>query len=152
MAECKYRTLADLQSDFVQTQGKPFEYFFCPILLVDEETKLCEGHVVNKDFGNDRVDERRDVDGFYGRVFESALIDLVRASEKPLMDQIFNPGPSRFLKPRLFVDGVNWPIYLRPAQMSIEQIPSHHTLFQVRRPDGAFVDFIIKKKGVTDGR
>jgi hypothetical protein len=40
------RQLEDLRLDFQKNTGSPFEYFYCPILYLDEKTELCEAHVV----------------------------------------------------------------------------------------------------------
>ncbi len=37
-----------LRNDFASVRGKPFEHFYCPILMRDEQTEICCGHIVNK--------------------------------------------------------------------------------------------------------
>jgi hypothetical protein len=62
------------RADFAKCVGKPFKHFHCPILNIDEETELQKGHIINEAFNNSPkswVVQRKDVDGFYGAMFES---------------------------------------------------------------------------------
>src|SRR5215213_7730420 len=66
--------LEKLRADFAATTGEPFENFFCPILFRDERVELCRAHIINQAFrGSDPTwtIQRKDVDGFYGSLFEA---------------------------------------------------------------------------------
>ena len=73
------KKLNALNVNFLENTGKKVKYFFCPILFVDEETEVCEAHIVNKAFSKSSRSwtiQRKDVDGFYGRLFESDFVKL----------------------------------------------------------------------------
>jgi hypothetical protein len=62
--------------DFSSLGDGPFDHFYCPTLLVDEETDLCLGHVINEAIPNCSrvtVPQRTDFDNFYGTVCESGI-------------------------------------------------------------------------------
>ena len=68
--------LAALSRSF---RGSQRRSFLCPILLVEEQTLLCKGHVIPKGAGGgSRVIQRRDVDSFFGTF---AQADFVRGIE-----------------------------------------------------------------------
>jgi len=82
-----------LRDDFKSVTGKPFAHFFCPMLHEDQPAELCMGHVINSacpDSFRGRVVQRKDVDGWYGAVFEAEFTTnvLVRAMgiEKAMQD------------------------------------------------------------------
>jgi hypothetical protein len=63
-----------LRKDYKSIRGKPFNYFYCPILFRDENVPLCRGHIVNRAFPNSyRVwtAQRKDVDNFFWTYFEA---------------------------------------------------------------------------------
>ena len=71
--------LQNLRQDFVERGNEPFDHFYCPILYQDEDTELCEAHIINKAFEGStrqRTVQRADVDTFYGSRFEADFIDI----------------------------------------------------------------------------
>lgn len=71
-----------LRTDFASFGDGPFKYFYCPVMLEDEDTELCLGHVVNKAIPNCSrltVPQRADVDNFYGTVCESGISMFLEA-------------------------------------------------------------------------
>lgn len=100
------KRLPSHQDDFTWVTGKPFSHFFCPILHEDEQTELCMGHVINEacpdSFGG-RVVQRKDVDSWYGRVFEADFTARVRLSTMGLEKAIQDPQLRKKIPIRLFV-------------------------------------------------
>ena len=67
-----------LRADFKCVTGKPFKYFFCPILHVDEDVRLCKGHIIPKGLsGKSKVLQRTDADNGFGSFFESEAVDAI---------------------------------------------------------------------------
>lgn len=74
--------LDQLQQDFEHCTGSTFKHFYCPILWSDEEVDLCLGHIINgalEDCPRTTILQRKDVDGFYGSLFENKFIAAQRA-------------------------------------------------------------------------
>ena len=70
--------LEDLRADFESVTGKPFEHFYCPIMLVDEDAPLMKGHIVPESLGGkSRVVQRSDIDHGFGSFFEAEAGDAV---------------------------------------------------------------------------
>ncbi len=73
------RKLEALRSDFTAVSGRPFDHFFCPLLLEDNPSKICRGHLVNQAFPNTNrrwTVQRRDVESFYGTFVEAEFVEL----------------------------------------------------------------------------
>jgi hypothetical protein len=103
------KRLPSHQDDFTWVTGNPFSHFFCPILHQAKETELCMGHVINEacpdSFGG-RVVQRKDVDGWYGRVFEADFTARVRLLTLGLEKAIQDPQLRKKMPIRLFVGDV----------------------------------------------
>lgn len=101
--------LNHLNDDFEKIKGHKFQHFYCPILFKDEETELCKGHIVNQAFSNSPrawTVQRKDVDGFYGRNFESDFTALeYKIAKLTPDDAILDSKLSKKLKPKILVDG-----------------------------------------------
>lgn len=72
-SELKKR-LTQLNDDYKSVTGSPPNVFFCPILYRDEDTELCKAHLINQSFRDSErtwTVQRKDVDAFYGSLFES---------------------------------------------------------------------------------
>jgi hypothetical protein len=72
-----------LNQDFASLGDDSFRNFYCPILLVDDETDLCLGHVINEAIPNSsrvKVPQRADIDNFYGTVCESGIATFLEAN------------------------------------------------------------------------
>lgn len=68
--------LERLRSDYADVVGRPFEFFYCPILHRDESTDLCRAHLINRAFqgsSNKWTIQRADIDNFYGSRIEGIL-------------------------------------------------------------------------------
>lgn len=99
--------LDKLRADYAQLRGQPFAHFFCPILFKDKDVPLCEAHIVNLAFPDSSLEwtvQRKDVDNFYGSVFESEFITVQYYDDRNLSNAITDKKLSRLLKPRFLVD------------------------------------------------
>src|SRR5262245_56173772 len=145
MSEAMRIQLNELQAEFTASQGNPFQHFYCPLLLKDEDTELCMGHVINEKIPNSsgaRVLQRKDVDGFYGRVFEPDFMTLLEAREANPKDAVFDPALSKKMKPRILIDGEECPHYLHRGT----KLPPEHTGIQLEHPDGEAIRLVLKKR------
>ena len=136
--------LAYHQEDYMAVGGKRFEHFFCPMLLRDEETRLCLGHVVNDKIPNSSskcVVQRQDVDNFFGSAFESDFVTLLEAQHAKLNDAVFEPGLNKKMKPRFVIDGKECPHYLYQGT----KLPPAHTGLQLEHPEGGVMKLVLKK-------
>ena len=103
------KRLNALQRDFVSVVGQRFNYFFCPILFVDEETELCEAHIVNEAFTTTSRKwtlQRKDVDNFFGTMFESAFVDLQFNKPGVVYKALLQSDLHQRLRPKILLDGV----------------------------------------------
>lgn len=144
MSEDMRKQLEHLRRDYTASQGNPFEHFFCPMLLKDEDVELCMGHVVNDKIPNSsgvRVVQRKDIDGFYGRTFEPDFVTLLEVRAAKPKDAVFNERLSKKMKPRIVVDGEDCPYYIYRGT----KVPLHHTAMQLEHPDGEVVKLVLKK-------
>jgi hypothetical protein len=83
---------------------RPFAHFFCPILHVDEDAELQEGHIINRAFEHSSrawVVQRRDVDGFFGSLFEADFVKLQDMHTRTMADLFFDPDLNRRFRPRI---------------------------------------------------
>lgn len=94
-------------SDFEEVTGKRFNNFYCPILLLDEKTELCEAHIVNKAFPNTPRSwtiQRKDVDGFFGRHFEAEFLKIEYKNDDLSPDQVvFNSDLAKKFRPKVTI-------------------------------------------------
>lgn len=97
-----------LRASYENVTGSPFEYFYCPILLKDENTDLCQAHIVNKSFrDSDRTwtVQRKDVDGFFGSHFE-ADFEIIQEKDRHKADEVLaDKTLAQKLKPRMYAGG-----------------------------------------------
>jgi hypothetical protein len=102
------RRLDSYQRDYQQVTGRPFKYFFCPILGVDEPGELIRGHVINQAFaGAPRawVIQRSDVDNFYGAHFESDFEPVQFRDRFNPIEVLADPVLSKKLRPKILMNG-----------------------------------------------
>lgn len=120
--------------DYQSTTGKPFEHFFCPILMRDEPADLCRGHIINAAFSTcgKWVPQRRDLDAFYGSVVEADLISAVEDRAKDPRRMLFDSTLRRKHRPRLEFEGKDMGFYFPKT----DNIPSQHTLVHVEDREG----------------
>ncbi len=129
--------LTRLRDDYARVRGKPFEHFFCPIVWTDEEAELCMGHVVNKAFGDTKIVQRKDVDGFYGSIAESEFQAFLECRDRPIEEVISDPKLSREIYPT--VDGKKVDYYPYVGQKSPD-----HTRVQIGGSNGASTEWVLK--------
>lgn len=105
------RKLSLLREDYTSVTGKPFTYFWCPILHSDDDVELCRAHIINQALRNELGQERawtvqrKDVDNFYGSVFESDFV-LIQYEEDEAFSKAFFRGELKLqLKPKVLVNG-----------------------------------------------
>lgn len=74
------RQLEKLNDDYQNLFDKKFQHFACPILRKDEDTELCDGHVVSKSLGgsNRTVIQCADIDGFFGKIEQNFATEQKR--------------------------------------------------------------------------
>ena len=117
--------LDTLKTDYESVVGHPFKYFYCPILGTDEDTVLCQGHVINQKIpGADRswTVQRADVDNRFGSLFESDFQAVEHAKLSPIAEALSNNDTARIFRPKLFFDSTPIDHYISPAPL-----PPEHT-------------------------
>jgi hypothetical protein len=137
--------LKHLQKDFTDFHGNPFKYFYCPLMVRDEDAELCLGHVVNDKIPNSsgvRIVQRKDVDGFYGRVFESDFVTLLQARSVDAKGVVFDSHLSKKMKPRITVDGEVCEHYLSDGHNSL---PPEHTGIILEGGNTDAIKVVLKK-------
>jgi hypothetical protein len=103
------KRLDALQRDFTSVVGQRFSHFFCPILFVDEETELCEAHIVNKAFAATSrrwTLQRKDVDNFFGTMFEGAFVDLQFNKPGLAYKALMQPDLYRRFRPKVLLNSI----------------------------------------------
>lgn len=109
------RKLAFLREQFSARSGRPFEHFVCPFLYVDEPADLCKAHIVNRAFGDASTAwtvQRKDIDNFFGSMFEADFVDLKSGKHGIAMDAILDPALYRRFRPRVMLDGNEIPHFI----------------------------------------
>ena len=78
------KQLRTLTEDLIYSKAKSMhQKFYCPILLIEEETDLCRGHIVSKSVGGTKyVIQRKDVDEFFGHFVEADFALGVKLRER----------------------------------------------------------------------
>jgi hypothetical protein len=110
-----------LRQGFTEVVGEPFKHFFCPMLFVDEETELCQAHVVNRAFDEASsvwTVQRKDIDNFYGSMFEARFTDLRFKQQDLAVKAWFDPDLYRRFRPRVLVDGVEVPHFIAKRELA----------------------------------
>jgi hypothetical protein len=132
-----------LSEDCARVDGKPFTYFLCPILGVDENVPLCMGHIVNDACPNSfpgRVVQREDVDHFYGSIVEADFTGLVQAWSKDPKNVLLDPVLSKKMKPRFLVGGEEWKHHHDLGRSSPK-----HTKIALHFDDGEPLPWVLHK-------
>ena len=112
--------LNQLRQEFAKMANRPFEHFFCPFLFVDEKTELCKAHVVNDalpDSSKRWTVQRKDVDNFFGAMFENALLDLQHNEQGIAAKALMDPDLHRRLQPKILLNGVEVDHYVADRQI-----------------------------------
>lgn len=130
-----------LRRQFASLVGNPFDHFFCPILFVDEDTELCQAHVVNRAFGTASsawTIQRKDVDNFFGSMFEAKFVDLRFRQKDIAIKAFFDPDLYRRFRPRVLLDGNEIPHFIAKGTT-----PSRFARLTIEH-EGANVDLALK--------
>ena len=105
------RKLEILRENYKRETGQFFNYFWCPILNVDEDAELIEAHITNRSFPNSgnfpRVwtVQRKDVDNFYGAFFEADFVALKFKDQPATGDLFVDKDAFTKLNPKLYISG-----------------------------------------------
>lgn len=132
MSVDRNRKLSALRIDFESTTGEPFNHFYCPILFRDEQTDLCDGHIINKAFyESDRrtIIQRADVDRFFGAFFESEFVVIQEKGKHKPWEILVDRNLAKRLRPKVTLDGAPIPHYLPTGA-----VPGQHTEVGVELP------------------
>jgi hypothetical protein len=130
----------NLRADFARVTGKPFQHFYCPVLLTDEPVELCEGHIVPEAFGNLWVPQRKDVDNFYGSATEADAGGFMEERET-VFEKWHTPAVQQLIRPRIEVDGK--PIdYYFPKELT--PVPGHSPAQFVGEDGKKILDVMFK--------
>lgn len=122
--------LEKLRADYTQIRSHPFAHFYCPILFKDEETPLCQAHIINKAFRNSPrawTVQRSDIDNFYGYNFEADFIAIQYKTENWSPGEIITDKTiSNKFNPKILVDD-------KPVDYFIAQnnIPENYTRIEI---------------------
>lgn len=109
--------LRDLRAEFEEVTGKAFSHFYCPVLFRDEDVELCKAHIVNEAFssvGRHWTVQRADVDGFYGRCFESDFVDIQYQGQITAATSMVDKTLAKKFRPQILVKGRPVPYYYPP--------------------------------------
>ena len=94
--------------DYNTESGKTALRFYCPILMKDENVELCKAHIVNRAFSdkpNAWTVQRKDVDNFYGSMFEADFLDIDAFEEAEPLKILFDKKRSKRFAAKLFLEG-----------------------------------------------
>jgi hypothetical protein len=103
------KQLARLRADYVEVEKKPFRRFYCPIMGQDHENAdLCLGHVINQKIPNSSrktIVQRKDVDGFYGRLLEPAFITIMQMQNQSKGENFYNREIRKKVRLEILING-----------------------------------------------
>jgi hypothetical protein len=97
-----------LNSNFTEVMGKSFAHFFCPILFRDEDTELCQAHIINEAFANSTracTVQRKDIDSFYGSRFEADFVDIAQFKNAISLEVLADPALSKRFNATILLNG-----------------------------------------------
>ncbi len=103
-----------LRANYLACTGRPFQYFYCPILFHDDQVDLSRGHIINSTFAGSAPDwtiQRADVDNFFGSRFESDFVLLQHRRRHDLLDVLADTELSKKLRPQIIFKGEAIPHY-----------------------------------------
>lgn len=134
-----------LQNDYTAQTKSTFNRFYCPIMAKDDESaELCMGHIVNQIIPNSpraRVVQRKDVDGFYGKLFEADFSSLVRIRGQQTNPLLLDAELRKKVKPQILLDGQVCDYYEDRGQ----PVPPQYTPYTIKHSDGGGFNIVIKK-------
>ena len=126
-----------LRANYSSVRGEPFEHFYCPILHVDEDVPLSDGHIVPKSLGGTaKVLQRRDVDNGFGSFFEAEVKDAIDHGfgERDLLQKILSGYPKDAKELRRFKLHVKLHSNAEPVDVQARNVDGE-TQFFVKRDD-----------------
>ena len=97
----------ELRADYTRIKGEPFAHFYCPILFKDEETPLCQAHIINQAFTDSAracTVQRADVDSFYGSRFEADFIDIQTFRDPSPLEILTHKKHSKRFSSKILLD------------------------------------------------
>lgn len=97
-----------LRADYAAVAGRPFQHFYRPVLFRDEATPLSRAHVINTAFRNSErrwTIQRKDVDGFFGSLFESNFISVQDRGKHGPLEVLSDKRLAQRLRPRVVFKG-----------------------------------------------
>jgi hypothetical protein len=111
--------------NYENVTGKPFNDFFCPILLSEQSGELCKGHIINDvlETSNAWVPQLAAIDGFYGSVAEADMVAVIQDRGSDPVDVWIDPDKNRRHKPRLECGGKEIRYYF--PKPNHEPVPGH---------------------------
>jgi hypothetical protein len=110
--------LRDLQLDFKEVQGRPFNHFFCPVLYSDDNVSLCKAHLINKAFHDTPrtwTVQRADIDHFYGSHFESDFLLIQDRHEHSIDEILVDRVLSKRFNAQILIDNEPVDHFIAPA-------------------------------------
>jgi len=146
-AESRTRSLEYLRADYERVEKVTFKHFYCPMLMKDEPVDLMLGHVVNEKFASVpefKLVQRKDIDSWYGSVFESDFLSHSRFQGKGVDDVFFGSKPPRGLRPIISAGGQEIGYYGLgddPDTMPTDA----HTLMEMNGKNGGFLRIALKR-------
>ena len=141
MGESIQSKLEKHRADYNHVRGRSFAYFFCPILCRDDDVPLCRGHIINHAFpgsSGNWVVQRKDVDNFYGSMFEADFATIQYKGSQNLGSAIVDKDLSKKLEPKLLLNDKPVGYYI-----SHSNIPKQFTPLQFDN-DGELTQLAIK--------
>lgn len=129
MNESVNTKLTKLRADYTAVNGQPFSHFYCPILFRDEDTELCKAHIVNQAFPNSSrawTVQRKDVDNFYGSMFESDFVDVREFEDISPSDILTDKTLSKRFNAKILLDNEPVEHFFAPRG-----IPQHFSQLQL---------------------
>jgi hypothetical protein len=114
MSEELQRQLEVFREDYASVTGTPFKHFYCPTLRKDEETPLCEGHVVNQPLSDTTRKWVVQRNTWFACFAKQHFQDAVNVLEKKdIYDILFDPVLRTRVPIDAFLDGepVGWYVY-----------------------------------------
>jgi hypothetical protein len=136
------RQLELLRADFATVQGEPFTHFYCPILLDDQPTELCRGHIVNQSIPNSSrawIVQRKDVDGFFGSVCESKFAVVMGAQPTGLDEALASERLRKVIPFDVKINGRIVPHYEIHGHKA-----SSHPAVKLHAADGTVLNLALK--------
>jgi hypothetical protein len=143
MDEDGRQELEQVRGDYHRNTGRPFRWFYCPVLFRDDDVELCKGHVLNQAFvGSTRAwtVQRKDIDNFYGSFFESDFVLIQELGSSPIQRIIEGSEIGKKLPVKVSFKGdrVDSYDYKRGA------VPKGHTAIVVEGSSGSTRPMVLK--------